>query len=153
VALNVQQQEPLYTEQSAAFIARQRWQVHLSVFLQKRRGRENEITLLKVALIIARHRVRAQINVMLQELGTFEMLPVSHDRMGLRKRENLFFRKALHRHLKFSPRFDALAQVPLHLHLRRIQFLAHKAIVSSVIWFPVTSESGNWVSVEKREKL
>jgi hypothetical protein len=61
--------------------------------------------------------------------------------------EQLFFREALHPHLQFPPSVDAAAQVPLQLHLGGIQFVAHWALV--IICFPVSSETGNWMSVEE----
>jgi hypothetical protein len=78
-------------EHSAAFIARKlpRLEVRLiPVFLQIRRKRENEITLVKGALNIARNWRREWIRVLLQEFGTFEILTVALEtlraiRMGL----------------------------------------------------------------------
>jgi hypothetical protein len=37
----------------------------------------------------------------------------------------------------------------LQLHLRGEQFLAIVALLGGVIWLPVGSETGNWISVEE----
>jgi hypothetical protein len=92
--------------------------------------------------------------VLLQDFITFERLAVAlvnlwTTRMGLSQGENLFFGEALHHQIHLSTSVDAAAHVPLQLHLGGEQFLAHLALVSGVIWFPVVSETGNWISVKK----
>jgi hypothetical protein len=79
VALHVPLQQALFMEHSTTFIARQlqRLEVRLiPVFLQIRIGRENEITLVKGAPDFAANWHRVQIDVLLQEFGTFEVLNV-----------------------------------------------------------------------------
>jgi len=68
--------------------------------------------------------------------------------MGLRQGENFFFREALYYQLQLPPSVDAAAQVILQLHLGVIQFLAIVALLRGVIWYPVGSETRNWISVE-----
>jgi hypothetical protein len=68
--------------------------------------------------------------------------------MGLSQGENLFFREALHYQLQLSPSVDAAAQVILQLHLGGEQFLAIVTVLRGVIWYPVGSETRNWISVE-----
>jgi hypothetical protein len=63
--------------------------------------------------------------------------------------ENLFFRKTLHHQLQFPPSVDTGARVLLHRGLRGKLFFTLLAFVCRDVWFPVGSESGNWMSVGK----
>jgi hypothetical protein len=67
---------------------------------------------------------------------------------GLFRDKQLLVGEALHHHLKYPPSVDASAQVPLHRGHGGKQFLARQALFSG-FWFPVSSETGNLVSVEK----
>jgi hypothetical protein len=59
----------------------------------------------------------------------------------------LFFREALHYHLQFLPLVDARAQMLLEFCYGKL-FVAGLAFFNGVS-FPVSSESGNLMSVEK----
>jgi hypothetical protein len=110
-------------------------------------GRENESTIFEGALDVVRNWSRVQ------DFSSFEMLAMAIltlrvIRMGFLQGENLFFREALNDQLQLTPSVDAAAQVILQLHLGGEQFLAIVALLRGVIWYPVGSETRNWISVE-----
>jgi hypothetical protein len=121
MTLHVQMQLALASKKFAAKVARH-LVVHFSAFLQLIRGRN-----------IVRNLCSSTFGVLIG--------------FGFFKGEQLLVSEALHHYLQFSPRVDARAQVLLEFY-SGTPFVACGALFNSVC-FPVGSESGNRLSVEK----
>jgi hypothetical protein len=138
---------------SEKFAAKFAGEVLLLVLLQILKRREDKRAIFEGAFDVARNWRCERIDVALQEFSTLYILTVALVtlpvfRMCLCEGVNLFFREALHPHLQFPTSVDAAAQMTLQLYLGGKQFVANLAVLS-ILSFPVNSETGNLISVEK----